>query len=205
MSARDGSKHASDDVSAVGIPLCQWERNSHGGLTPGWRRGDHRYRRGAPSALSRPRSSQVCTSSSGSLWHLPPQVRPMAMAMRDAGECPWYAGIADFKRIRVGDEHAQQKATAKELSVDREGISALHGGTGCSGRGGRQRRTVAAKDTSSRANCSRGSDPLRRCGAQPHEARVSGRSDARGSPARGHSGDQHHRLPQCHGCPQLDH
>jgi hypothetical protein len=39
MSARDGSKHASDDVSAVGIALCQWERNSHGGLTAGWRRG----------------------------------------------------------------------------------------------------------------------------------------------------------------------
>jgi hypothetical protein len=39
MSARDRLKHATVDTSTLGIPLCQWERDSHGGLIAGWRCG----------------------------------------------------------------------------------------------------------------------------------------------------------------------
>ena len=39
MSSRDGLKHATVDTSTLGIPLCQWERDSHGGLIAGWRCG----------------------------------------------------------------------------------------------------------------------------------------------------------------------
>jgi hypothetical protein len=39
MRSRDRLKQETGAKLAVGIPLCQWERDLHGGLLASWRRG----------------------------------------------------------------------------------------------------------------------------------------------------------------------
>ena len=50
VSARDRPKQEVGAKSTVGIPLCSWERNSHGGLVASWRVG---CKVGSGTAVSR--------------------------------------------------------------------------------------------------------------------------------------------------------
>ena len=61
MSTRDRSGCATGDEQGIDIPLCQWERNCHGGLVASWRRGCL-IRTGIPlpGEVSRDTSSGAC-------------------------------------------------------------------------------------------------------------------------------------------------
>ena len=72
MSTPDRLKHATVDKSEVGIPLCQWERDSQGALIASWRLGcsiGSRTRLGGQSTHPpASRQSPDCCAIDTSVW-----------------------------------------------------------------------------------------------------------------------------------------